>query len=388
MPAELLGRRCGVVISTPLQYLNALELVEGLGCRERYLVILKQHYSEHDYLDLPGFSRWARIDIVSADTLLFYTRLGQPLRCLADMLNDFSVHQRIARVLPQWPAMELFVIGNPHEVLHQDFASLGGGQQVLICDDGTTSLAGPWIRSRCKWLRRRLLGISPRLLEDAWHFTAYPATPQEGRVLHNRYAYLRSLLAGRSQDRQAPGEIWFLGQPLVEFGVTTLTAYAKLVQGIRESLYADQRIRYWPHPRESEDNLARLADITGVEVASRAGPIELVLARQPTPPDRVATLYSSAYQTCHLIFGGAVAFDIFEPHEDHWHPEHSEVRIMRDCYAYFRRHVQAPHRLFCQDPACSWRRVGPVDDGPPEAWRGATGAVLASVGNSAERGQP
>lgn len=386
MPAELVGGRCGVVISTPLQYLNALELVEELGCRERYLVILTQPYTQQDFVELPGFSSWTRIDTFSAGRLLPGARLSFSLRCLVEVLADAAVHRRVARQLRQWPAMELFVIGNPHEVLHQDFAARGGGQQVLICDDGTTTLAGPRIRSRCKWLRRRLLGISPRLLENAWYFTAYPEIQQGGRVLHNRYAYLRSLLAGRSQDREAPGEIWFLGQPLVEFGVTTLTAYAKLVRGIRESVYADQRVRYWPHPRESEDNLARLADIVGVEVASRAGPIELVLARQPTPPARVATLYSSAYQTCHTIFGGAVAFDIFEPHEDHWHPAHSEVRVMRDCYAYFRRHVQAPHRLFYQDPTRAWCRIEPVDGGPPEAWRGTAGTALASVGNSAERG--
>ncbi|EPC04197.1 hypothetical protein L861_02470 [Litchfieldella anticariensis FP35 = DSM 16096] len=358
-PADLHGRRCHVMVSTPLQYLNAKELVELLGSRERYLVILEQHYRHRDFVDLPGIANWTRIDTVKAGRLLPHVRLSPLLRCLADVLADVATHRRIAQMLIRWPTSELLVIGNPNEVLHLDFASQGGGQELLICDDGTSTLSGFADRSRSKWLRRRLLGIRRTLLDNAWQFTAYADVRPGTRTLHNTYDYLRSYVMKRSPGGGAARDIWFLGQPLVEFGVTSLSAYLELVQSIRSGAYAEQRVLYWPHPRECRDNLARLASATGMEVVSRSGPIELELVRQPLPPARVATLYSSAYQSCYAIFGDAVAFDVFEPHQDYWQSGHSEVRIMRDCYAYFRSHVRPPHRFFRQENTHDWQCCAP-----------------------------
>lgn len=363
MPAAMKQRTVGVIVSTPLQYLNALELVEELACRERYLAIQEAFYNLLDFADLPGFTSWRRVEVVSAGTRLPEQRTGRYVRCLVDLVADRQAHRRIGHVLEDWPPLEMAVIGNPYEVIHQDFVVQSGADELLICDDGTASAVfDPAVNSRSRQLRKRMIGIRHDPLAHAWWYTAYPQGRRQHRLLLNTYSYLRSQVSRRHDRSPGPDAIWFLGQPLVEFGVMSASAYAELIRGIGTHVYRGRRLRYLPHPREWSTCLDSLAAATGVELARRSGPVEIEMIRCECPPARVGMLYSSAFQTCHTIFAGAIPFDVFEPDERHLKPCNGETRIMRDCYAYFREHVRAPHRFFRQDAGLDWMQAGTGQD--------------------------
>ncbi|RTR05344.1 hypothetical protein [Halomonas nitroreducens] len=363
MPAAMKQRTVGVIVSTPLQYLNALELVEELACRERYLAIQEAFYNLLDFADLPGFASWRRVEVVPAGTQLPEQRAGRYVRCLVDLLTDRQAHRRIGLMLEDWPPLELVVIGNPYEVIHQDFAAQSAADELLICDDGTASAVfDPAVNSRSRQLRKRMIGIRHDPLAHAWWYTAYPQGRRQHRLLLNTYSYLRAQVSRRYDSSRGADDIWFLGQPLVEFGVISATAYAELIRSIATNVYRGRRLRYLPHPREWPTCLGSLAAAAGIELAKRSGPVEIELIRCECPPARVGMLYSSAFQTCHTIFAGAVPFDVFEPDERQLKPCNGETRIMRDCYAYFRAHVRDPHRFFHQDAALDWAQAGTEQD--------------------------
>ncbi|MBZ9538049.1 hypothetical protein KGQ90_03705 [Modicisalibacter tunisiensis] len=356
IPDAMKERVAGAVVATPLQYLNALELVEALACRQRYLVIQEAFYRRSDFADLPGFSDWQRVDVIPADRPT--PRSGRYARFVIDLVADFVAHRRVGRVFNDWPVLDQAIIGNPHEVLQQDFASRSGAGDLLICEDGTSSAVfDPSVESRSRRLRRRVLGVRDDLLDHVWWYTAYPQGRRSQRLLLNTYAFLRSQLSQRCATSREDSEIWFLGQPLVEFGVMSAVAYADVIRSIARDVYPGRRLRYLPHPREWPDCLARLEADTGVTLARRSGPVEIELIRCARPPARVGMLYSSAFQTCHTIFAGAIPFDVFEPGAWELAPDNGETRIMRDCYAYFREHVRPPHHFFHQDASLGWARL-------------------------------
>lgn len=353
----LKGRRCHAIVSTPLQYLNAMELVVALECSERYLVVLEEHYVLEDFSELPQFSEWTEVMGVSVGKPL-KSPAGGWRRGLKEALVDRRLHRRLGRLLKRWPTADLVVIGNLGELRHRDFCSQAEGREVLVCEDGTATLCGDAIGlSRSKRLRRRLLGIDDYGTSAIWWFTAYPEAMAERRHIVNNYAYLRSQLASRRQRERGSGGIWLLGQPLAEINVLDFSAYFALVQGVAEQVYAGQVLKYWPHPRESQENLAELDRIPDVEVMHRSQPIELELMKAKVMPERVATFYSSAYQTCQAIFGDTVPLDILEPCYSHWPSSGNEVSILKEFYVLCRQNLRQPNRLWTQQQDHRWRMM-------------------------------
>ena len=358
---QLKRRRCHVIVSTPLQYLNAVELVVALECSECYLVVMEEYYTLEEFSRLPRFSRWTGVKGISVGKPLEPTA-GAWRRGLREALIDRQLHRRFIRQLKRWPAADVVVMGNPVELRHHDFCGQAGGRETLVCEDGTATLRGDIIpRSRSKHLRRRLLGIDNHVMDAVWWFTAYPEAMDGRRHIVNSYAYLRSQLASRRQREGGSDGAWLLGQPLAEFNVLDFSSYLALVQGIAEQVYAGQALKYWPHPRESQENLAELDKIPGVEVVRRSQPIELELMQAKIMPERVATLYSSAYQTCQAIFGDTVPFDVLEPCYSHWPSGESEVSVMKEFYALCRQDLRHPNRLWAQGRDNRWSLLNYID---------------------------
>lgn len=354
---RLSGRRCHAIVSTPLQYLNAMELVTALASQECYLVVLEEHYALDFFSRLPQFSRWTDVAAVPA---------GNPAerpeaawrRGMKEALIDRRLHRRFIRLLKQWPRAELVVIGNPRELRHLDFAGLAGGRDILVCEDGTASLRRDVGElSLAKRLRQRLLGIDIHWLDGAWWFTAYPEAMGARRHMVNRYDYLRGLLASRRQAAGGGDDIWLLGQPLVELELLSGADYRTLVADVINQIYAGLTLQYWPHPRETVGNLAELAEIPGLDVKRHGQPVELALIAAEVLPQRVATFYSSAYRTCQAIFGDAVPFDVLEPCTANWAEGHHELSILEECYAFYRRDLKRPNSYFQQGRDRRWREL-------------------------------
>lgn len=379
---QLKGRRCHVIVSTPLQYLNAVELVTALECSERYLVVMEEYFTLEDFSRLPRFSEWTAVKGIHVSKPL-PPPAGSLRRGLKEALVDRQLHRRFTRQLTHWPETDLVVMGNLRELRHHGFCGLAGGQETLICEDGTASLHGDSVeRSRSKRLRRRLLGIEDHGMDAAWWFTAYPEAMGERRHIINRYTDLRSQLASRRRRGGGGDGVWLLGQPLAEINVLDFSVYLALVQGVVEQVYVGQALKYWPHPRESQENLVELDKIPGVEVMRRSQPIELELMKAKAMPERVVTFYSSAYQTCLAIFGDTVPFDILEPCYSYWPSDGVEVSILKEFYALCRQKLRHPNRFWTQGRDDSWRLLNGTHFPKESVPSASVSTELSGVGES------
>ncbi len=222
----------------------------------------------------------------------------------------------LERIWKGLPKVDRLLVGHFGFSLGRHLANTFRPAEVFVLDDGTAShrtyanrfedsqaAGGRGVRVYKRWavtrhLKRLLLNVDSKPFEAVTFFTIYdhPIHACDRRI-QNDYRHWRT----KRPARIAPESIYFLGGCLVELGIVNAETYESLLLAAKER-FRGARVRYIPHRREEAVRLERIAELTGWEVTPLPVPVEIHLLQSPTLPGILASLYSTALDSCHVLF--------------------------------------------------------------------------------------
>lgn len=306
-----------VIVSSPLQYMNAVEQRRLQG-GEADLVLIGDRHGAGATIDMLMARRspWRAVHR--------HGRRPRPARWIPKHARDASdaLHrsglERLARVLgPELRRQVVF--GDYRNVSQRLLVSLLRSEETVLLDDGSVTpqaaayRADParapepaqfdlgWFRTG---LARSLLGDEapadpPRLT----FFSIYAPVMRERLAASDRvvgHAYE----AWRPHDPGRRGRaVWLLGSDHVEAKICTPEDYRSVILGAAAELGAGDGVEalYRPHRGESPDKAARIAAEAGLTLVRTGAPVELDYLDAAEKPALVAAIASSAIDTLAVL---------------------------------------------------------------------------------------
>ena len=358
-----------VVVSTPLQYFNALELAEQLNPQLRCLVISYPAGTHEKFLGLPAIDRWQHVEMVQTELgkgepPLKMRWIGPLWRFYKELRNDLRALRKLRGFVGEFANPEVVVIGRAGDLAHDFMAMNLCGESTILVDDGATSVAnlgGPTavVLGKKRAIRRRLYLPAGKHPAIDGVFTAYevPSSSQLP-VYQNSYPYMRalrrhssSICAGSKKET-----VWMLGQPLCQYGLYSQDEYCERISSIRDKYPHSTEFFYLPHPTETEVEVDSIRTQVGVQVIESSLPVEALLLgdQKVETPSRIATFYSGAYRSLSLIFGPELPMDIFQMKSDYWRgPTNLHEQINR-IYASLESIVRDVDRYYREVGTAQW----------------------------------
>ncbi len=287
------------VVESPFQMINAVEARHHFAVPiEQAALIIKRGVSvENQRLTrlLCDDSQWLSVlEIGDPKSVPGYIRCGLAINNWLQRLGE-----RPERVF----------IGDYRSRYMRHLANRFAGDVVLV-DDGAASLTVA--RQRCRgipyarrymgirrWINKgRLLGYQDGDIPAITFFSSFTFdVPDTDHLEHNAYSILRARLGSYARE-----DVWyFIGSPLVELGIVSLSWYVEALRKI-SSRYQG-KVVYIPHRRESGDGVAELCKTLDWGQRRFDRPIELELVDAKHLPVGVAGFYSSALPSIAGILG-------------------------------------------------------------------------------------
>ena len=235
---------------------------------------------------------------------------------------------RTLYVLPWLRSMILAASGNVEKVffgadraLFRCFYNSVGASEAWLIDDGSKTLAVAQQRNankyagdhremsaKLKCVISRLFGMNTSVIPNLNYFSCFDIDVSGNDTLvKNEFLKIKSDLKSVPTNRDV---IYFLGAPLIELQILSASIYREILSEVAARLDS-QRIVYYPHRHESASNLEYIEKFMGWSIAYPELPIEAELAKASELPFGIAGIYSSALQTCHVMFGSKLERYIF-----------------------------------------------------------------------------
>ena len=192
----------------------------------------------------------------------------------------------------------------------------------------------------------RFAGLNDRKFPSAELFTAYDPENNDLPVIDNEYLMIRRQLGAMTLGEN---EIWIIGQYFHQNGMMLEKSYFRLLAALVSQYYVGKTVRYIMHPREADSDSLSILTHAGVVPVRLKSAVELEMISRGFRPARIATFYSSVFQTCMKLFGNRIPFDIVEPPPEAWR-DSAARSLVEPAYEYLRRQAVAPHRLIHPEP--------------------------------------
>lgn len=291
-----------VVVSSPLQLLNAREAIGhlGLGTDTRLTAIVADNSNSLGQLH----------------RVLDHTRLGAQANVLAapSIAAKWAWLHREARRL-----VDTLVIGEYRLALLRELAQRLSPRRIAVVDDGNATLLWHAHRegriksslrlsgARQVWRDRlqRLAGIRGVEPRTITYVTIYDIDSQRDRVVRHSYEELRA--ATSQPDSSAPPAL--MGSALANSGAMTFDAYLTAIARICNA--ANPPAVYHPHRRETNEQL-RAVESLGLHIVPLRGPAELEF-RLATAPRRIDAFPSTIVDTLPIVLGPNVPIRVIVP---------------------------------------------------------------------------
>lgn len=308
-----------VIVSSPLQYMNAVEQRASMGGGLADLVLIGDRHGAGDVI-----AALARRHAPWRGTH-FHARRPRPpggaprlVKDALDALHRASL-ERLARTF-SGRTYDSVVIGDYRNVSQRLIAARVPHRRFVLLDDGSVTPQAAAFRADpatapeprqfdLKWFRggaaKALLGDAPLAEPDvAIFFTIYRALlagrmrPGD-RTVANTYA----VWGGGAVETPRGSETWLLGSDHAEAGICSTEAYRRLVLNGVAALRSQAAgpILYRPHRGESREKVEALAREAGLALGTSAAPVELDYLDAPERPARIAVVASSAADTLAVI---------------------------------------------------------------------------------------
>lgn len=206
--------------------------------------------------------------------------------------NEISKIQNLARIY----------VGGYAEKMAMACANKFRHLPLYLLDDGTNSLLFTEIRyqpdanSNLKSLLLRLFGYSTKLPKKLTFFSIYPITlrPPDNLIL-NKLKFLRDTV-----QLDAKGPVWFVGTCAFDDTVILKKNFLPLFSWVINQLNG-QEIIYFPHRREDVGTKANFLKKHNIKVATINLPFELELSSNLQRPSKIASFFSTVFDTLQLI---------------------------------------------------------------------------------------
>src|SRR5690554_1849107 len=156
-------------------------------------------------------------------------------------------------------------------------------------------------------------------------FTFFDLPAIEGQTIErNNFSWLRKRFSYNRMEG-----LYFLGQPLVDYGYVTLESYCQcIMEAIKRS--APDRLFYIPHRHESDDVVSYIEGFLGVTVLRLTEPVELYLLKKKVAPRTIFSFSSTALITVNKIFPESKSVSFNTTYANYPHQGHLE-----SIYAFF-----------------------------------------------------
>lgn len=358
------------IITSPLQYLNALEARFHFKLRPEDCVLLVIPSRDHErsrkqIAKLLETDQWSRVETV----------LGMPperlvLRPRAKREYQFFAGARQFRrqavgILRALGPVDSIFLGDWRARSFRFFAFQNPEAKVYLLDDGSiTSQAlrfrndprDPLIEKRAfpesNSLKLRAAGVPFYDPERITFFTSY-ALPMPRRDELVRHEF--PLLSQNSGEWECLDEVWFIGSNHPENNITTSDRYLGLMGEIAR-FFEGERVRYFAHRAEDKSKLRSLEKL-GFLVTHSELPLEMVIKEQKRYPKFAAAIASSVIDNLSAMLGARIGLLLFLAPRGYYR---SRVKHLAEIVRYHREVVGG--NLFVVPPSQS------VDD--PDIFQG------------------
>jgi len=309
------------LIKTPLQLLNAIEAKHHfkLNTKDCVLIIMGDRKSQPQILMLAkNVGEWGKV-IVLNETPLFFDNPFEIKHSLMRSIwrskffsKSFFYVRRLNRIKKFLGELEYIFVGFARYVYMRHFVNVSPHKHVFLLDDGNATIRlakerregvafNPdisWKKRLKNYLKKILQGVNDIEQEKLGFFTIYNVVAGErDPIVENKFDYVRS----RLDSLDTTDDVFFLGSPLSETGIIGQRRYFDYLIKIKK-YYCDNKIIYVAHRRESKEKLKKIENELALDVVQYNYPIEYQLAMIGPRPKVLASFFSSALDSCSLIF--------------------------------------------------------------------------------------
>ncbi len=286
-------RRNQIFVTTGFQLLNALEYLQTtkrVGDHNTIIAI-------HSYPgSVKGIKELVRMHHWDNNVVYFFPKWMIDIRhkLLKQFLMNFWAFLKIPFILD---SSSTIILGSYHNFICQVVAKKAHHNEIVLLDDGSSSIAYPdYVVSKNRIIEQ-IFGLSKFKIVPNYFFTAYydilkSKLTGNTSLLKNNYQYLKSKTCSKSIN----STIYFIGAPLVEEGFLSSNEYIDKIK----SIYQKYNFVYVPHPRESSENIcfvSTIADVLSIDI-----PFEIFLVSQQCLPELIIGFHSSIFFNVHMLF--------------------------------------------------------------------------------------
>ena len=308
-----------VIVSSPLQFLNAVEHRAASNSATADLVLIGDRHGAGDVVDalMRGGPCWRSVHRHGRRPRSLKVIPGV-VRDLADAAHRASL-ERLARRLVA-TRYKTVAFGDYRNVSQRLLASRFTPENFVLLDDGSVTPQAAAFRADpasapeprqfdLGWFRtatvRAALGDPVLPAPDRLTFFTIYDRILEGRLARsdalvpNRYEALRAGLARKPRS----ADVWFLGADHVEAGICSIEDYRRVALGAAGALRAEGRrsLLYRPHRGEDPAKAASIARAAGMTLGALTTPVESDYVRAGERPALAVALASSALDTLSVL---------------------------------------------------------------------------------------
>lgn len=278
-----------VCVSTPLQYINALELLSYLKISESSCFLIITSHNKNTIAQINGICNiinWEgmAVPFIAHSKLWLFSFIYLKLLF-------FKFRSRLK------------VVGNLSDIKNRFLINSSSNFQVFVVDDGANSilidhLIKKKIFSNSNSLNSKLEKLffgNGELLRNRNinFFTAYKNLSLDNNVkyIKNNFSRLISKTKLSTQTKKEVDEIWLLGAHFVKLGIIKADIYRGILTSIRD--WAEDnglKFVYFGHRSELTYDASLFS---GIEVITNQEPFELYLLHSSIKPQIIASFYSS-----------------------------------------------------------------------------------------------
>jgi hypothetical protein len=333
------------VVTTPHQLLNAIEAVHSLQLTNNHLLVIRPNNGSLErFMPLIKLGDWVtvRFPSVLIDPMHWVQKLLHPAanRWYCRYLHFRKMHA-LAKLAARFHQVDKLFLGHysaEWTPFMRHIANTVTYNTLYLLDDGTDTIEINERRHRSEsnepttLIERSTSGVSVRekiethLRAMYWNlhlaeapsvtfFTTYDLNVREGdRLIRNNYNYLRGLAP--ITHTYMPDTVIFLGLCTVD-DYFDINVYLDFLSEVR-AYFADKRIIYVAHPRDSASCIKQIANHLKCELWPCFGVIEYDLIVRGIKPEVVAAFVSSALITLANLMDADVEIVCFHIAPKYW----------------------------------------------------------------------
>ena len=319
------------LVKTPLQLLNAIEAkyYYNLNIDDCVLIVMGDRKNLPQLLKLAdAVDEWGKVLVLNNVNLFFGSPFKESNSFLSKLIIKSKIFnksiynvRRLNNVSHYLGEVKYIFLGYPRYVYMKHFANITPHEKIIALDDGNVTIElanernkslvianNQSIKQKLKMHGKKMIQrVSDKDLSELTFFTIYDISPGEhDNVEENKFTHLRSNV----DLLPVSNEVYFLGGPVSEVGIISQESYLSYLKKVK-AYFSSMEIVYIAHRRELPVNLDRIKNELGFKVVLFEYPIEYQLAYIGPVPKVLASFFSSALDSCRVIFSDRLKIKSF-----------------------------------------------------------------------------